>query len=142
VTGVAIATDPIKITGLAEFNRSLRQLDRNAPKALRLVGNEAAQSVVKDAQANAPKLSGALSASIKASSTRTSARVREGGAKVPYAGFIDYGGNVGRNGATQREFVKSGRILYPAFNRNRDAVAESLEEGLTKVIEDSGLAVD
>lgn len=138
---MAIALAPIKIRGLAEFNRSLRKLDKDAPKALRLVGNEAAQSVVKGAQADVPTLTGAASASIKASSTRTSARVRAGGNKVPYYGFLDYGGNVGRYGSTQREFIKSGRYLYPAFDRNRDAVAEALSEGLVKVAEDSGLAV-
>jgi hypothetical protein len=138
---VAVANEPIKIRGLAEFNRSLRKLDKDAPKALRLVGNEAAALVVKDASADVPTLTGAAASSIRASSTRTSARVRAGGSKVPYYGFLDYGGNVGINGSVHREFIKTGRYLYPAFDRNRDAVAETLNDGLVKVAEDSGLAV-
>lgn len=135
------AENAIRIRGLAEFNRSLRQLDKSAPKALRLVANEAAESVVKDAQGEVPKLTGNASASIRAASTRTSARVKGGGAKVPYYGFLDYGGNVGRQHATHREFVKSGRYLYPAFSRNRDKVEESLGKGLKDIAEKSGLAV-
>jgi phage gpG-like protein len=138
---MAVATNAIRIKGLAEFNRSLRQLDRNAPKALRLVANEAAQSVVEDAKGSIPTLTGNASASIRAASTRTSARVRGGGSKVPYYGFLDYGGNVGRNHATHREFIKSGRYLYPAFDRQRDEVEKSLNEGLRDVAEKSGLAV-
>jgi phage gpG-like protein len=138
---MAVATNAIRIKGLAEFNRSLRQLDRNAPKALRVVANEAAQSVVEDAKGSIPTLTGNASASIRAASTRTSARVRGGGSKVPYYGFLDYGGNVGRNHATHREFIKSGRYLYPAFDRQRDEVEKSLNEGLRDVAEKSGLAV-
>jgi phage gpG-like protein len=138
---MTVATNAIRIKGLAEFNRSLRQLDRNAPKALRLVANEAAQSVVEDAKGSIPTLTGNASASIRAASTRTSARVRGGGSKVPYYGFLDYGGNVGRNHATHREFIKSGRYLYPAFDRQRDEVEKSLNEGLRDVAEKSGLAV-
>jgi hypothetical protein len=139
---MAVATDPIKIRGLAEFNRSLRRLDKDAPKALRLIGNKAAQSVVAGAQSTVEVLTGAASGSVKASSTRTAARVRAGGARVPYFGFLDYGGNVGRYGSTQREFIKSGRHIYPAFDRNRDAVAESLNEGLIDIARAAGLAVD
>jgi hypothetical protein len=139
---MAVAQDPIKIKGLAEFNRSLRRLDKDAPKALRLVGNDAAQIVVKGAQETIPEVSGAAKGSIRASSTRTSARVRAGGAKVPYYGFIDYGGNVGINDSVQREFIPTGRYLYPAFDRARDEVAEKLNDGLVDVVENSGLALD
>lgn len=138
---MAIATNPIKITGLAEFNRSLRKLSKDAPKALRLVGNEAAQFVVKGAQAEIPTLTGAASNSIRASSTRTSARVRAGGAKVPYYGFLDYGGSVGINDSVHREFIKTGRYLYPAFEGSRDQVQETLDKGLVEVAENAGLVV-
>lgn len=138
---MAIATEPIKISGLAEFNRSLRKLSKDAPKALRLVGNEAAQSVVKGAQAEVPRLTGNAANSIKASSTRTAARVRGGGARVPYYGFLDHGGAVGRNESVHREFIKTGRYLYPAFDRSRDAVADALNDGLAKVVADAGLGV-
>lgn len=139
---MAVATNPIKITGLVEFNRSLRKLDKDAPKALRLVGNEAAQFVVKGAQAEIPTLTGAASQSIRASSTRTSARVRAGSTKVPYYGFLDYGGNVGINGSVHRPFIKTGRYLYPAFESARDQVEETLTKGLVEVAENAGLAVN
>lgn len=132
---------PIRIQGLAEFNRALRKIDSDLPKALRLAQNEAAQIVVDWAKPRVPKRSGKAARSVKAKSTRTSARVSGGGARVPYLPFLDYGGSVGRNRSVKRPFLKGGRYIYPGYARNQEKVAEKLTEALVRVASNAGIEV-
>jgi hypothetical protein len=134
-----IPTDPIKIQGLARLNRSLRAIDKDAPKQLRLVGNEAANIVVDDARPEVPTLSGRASRTVKAASTRTAAQVKAGGSKAPYYPWLDFGGRVGVNRSVKRQFIKGGRYIFPAYSDNRERIGETLESGLTTLIRDSGL---
>jgi hypothetical protein len=134
-----IPTDPIKIEGLAKLNRSLRALSKDAPKQLRLVGNEAADVVVDDARPEVPSLSGKASRTVRAASTRTAAQVKAGGARAPYYPWLDFGGRVGVNRSVKRQFIKGGRYIFPAYSDNRDVIGERLATGLTDLIRDSGL---
>src|ERR1700750_2589732 len=95
-----VPTDPIKITGLRELQKALKDIDGESQKALRGVLNDAAALVVSRAKANAPARTGALQQSIRVSSSQREARVSGGSAKVPYFGAVEYGGHVGRNRAT------------------------------------------
>lgn len=134
-----IPTDPIKIEGLAKLNRSLRALSKDAPKQLRLVGNEAAEIVVHDARPEVPTLSGRAARTVKAASTRTAAQVKAGGAKASYYPWLDFGGRVGVNRSIRRTFIKGGRYIFPAYKDNREIIGEKLHSGLTDLIRDSGL---
>lgn len=133
--------EPIKIHGLAEFNRNLRKLDKDAPKAIRIAANEAAQIVVNWAQPKVAKKSGKAAKSIKAKSTRTSARVTGGGPKVPYYPWLDFGGSVGRKRSIKRAFIEGGRYIYPGYAANRDAVQTALVQALIQVANDADLKV-
>lgn len=134
-----IPADPIKIEGLAKLNRSLRKISKDAPKELRLVGNYAADVVVDDAKPEVPTLTGRAQGTVKAASTRTAAQVKAGGAKAPYYPWLDFGGRVGPNRKTYRQFIKRGRMIYPAYVDNKELIGERLEVGLANVIRDSGL---
>lgn len=134
-----IPTDPIKIEGLTRLNRSLRSLSKDAPKQLRLVGNEAAELVVDDAKPEVPTESGRAQRTVKAASTRTAAQVKAGGARAPYYPWLDFGGRVGANRNVRRTFIKKGRYIYPAYSDNREQIGEKLQKGLTDLIRDSGL---
>lgn len=136
-----MATEPIKVYGWREFNRNLRRLDAQLPKALRLAGNEAAQIVVDWAQPRVPRRSGAAAATYKARSTRTAARVSAGSNKVPYVAWLDYGGRVGRRAAVRREYIKEGRYLYPGYAENAGKVRAVLVAALHKVADEAGLEV-
>jgi hypothetical protein len=120
----------ISVLGLKEFRR---QLDaavgrKGAGVELRKVFNVASAVVVRDAAAHVPNVSGALARSIRARSTTTEARIVMGKARVPYAGFIEFGGRVGKGrtgrntGSVRRPLVKTGRYLYPAFLRHQGTV--------------------
>lgn len=127
--------EPIKISGLSEFNRNLRRLNADLPKALRLSHNEAATVVVDWAKPRVPVDSGRAARSIKAASTRTESRVRGGSKSVPYYPFLDFGGRVGPNRSVRRQFYSDGRYLYPGLVATRDQVHEIMVRNLIRVAE-------
>lgn len=80
----------VQVKGLRETVRSLERLGtevQDLKDAFKRIGN----IVVKEAQARAPKLSGALAGSIKASNTKNKSNIRAGSAKVVYAGVQNWG---------------------------------------------------
>ena len=132
----------ISIDGLAQFSRALRRLDGELPKLLRLAMNKAAGVVVDYGQAKIPKRTGRAAATIKARSTRTAVRVVEGGPRAPYVPWLDFGGRTGRRKATVREFITSGRYLYPALTDKRAEIERALEDALREVADAAGLELD
>lgn len=132
----------VGIEGLAEFNRGLRKLNADAPKGLRLALNEAANLLVERTRPEIPRRTGAAAASLKAKSTRTSARVGVGGRKAPYYPWLDFGGRTGKNKSVQRPFYAEGRYLYPTLRRVRPEIENALRGALVRVAEDAGLEVD
>lgn len=134
--------EPIKIDGLRQFSKSLKQLDADLPKALRVAFNGATEIVVTEARPKVPKVSGKAAGSIKARSTRTAARVVGGSTRVPYLPWLDFGGRVGRNRSVRRPFLKEGRYIYKAFFANRDRFGDALQDALVDVAEQAGLEVE
>ena len=140
----------IHIDGLRQFRGDLKKLDARLPKMVRKVLNEAAQIVVDDARARMPRDTGAARKSIRVASTQNAARIKAGGDRAPYYGWLDYGGNhkhprssfdpvTGRfhqlakaNKAT-RKFIKTGRYLYPSLEDNAEKVHQLMIDGLADI---------
>lgn len=135
---MAIALDPIKVEGLAQFSRALRRIDKDAPKELRLIGNDAAELVAKTAKPRVARLTGRAERSVKASSTRTLSRVKGGGPKQPYYPWLEFGGRVGKRRSIRREFIKTGRYIYPAYAMKKADVQSRLTLGLTRLAKQQG----
>lgn len=137
--------DPIRVEGLSELRRALAGMEQGAHKHLRIVLNQAADLVVEGAQRRVKRRTGRAQKSIKKRSTQTQARVIAGGAKAPYFGWLDYGGKIYRHGKDAKPLVRTfepgGRIMYPAFDAERDAVNEILSAGLVALAEENGLEV-
>ncbi len=131
----------VQVEGLREFQRALKTLDREHPKALRLALNDAANVIVDVAQPRVPRRRGRAAASVKARSTQKAARVVGGGSRAPYYPWLDFGGSVGRRGSVRRPFLKNGRYIYDAFFRNRDEFVDMLEERIVDVARRAGLEV-
>lgn len=133
----------IRVDGLKEFNKQLKQLDDDLPKALRVALNKSADLVVNAARPKVPKRSGRAAASIKARSTRTAVRVSFGGNRAPYMPWLDFGGRVGRKKRVKRAFLKEGRYVYPAYFQKRDSgeFQRVLQEALVEVAKQAGLEV-
>ncbi|MGH9251138.1 MAG: HK97 gp10 family phage protein [Acidimicrobiales bacterium] len=135
--------EAIRIVGLREFQRAIKAVDRDLPKALRMAFNDAAKVVVDDAQPRVPRRSGTAAATVRAKSTQRSTRVAGGGSHAPYYPWLDFGGRVGRRRSVERPFLDKGRYIYNAYYRKRDSgeFTEALERGLVKVAERAGVKV-
>lgn len=132
----------VGIEGLAEFNRGLRKLDKDAPKGLRIALNGAADLLIVKTSPLIPRRSGRARGSLKAKSTRTSARVSMGGRRAPYMPWLDFGGKTGVNRSVVRPFYSEGRYLYPTLRRIRPDVEDKLRANIVAVAQGAGLDVD
>lgn len=141
------AAASIRVEGLRELQQALRNLDGQTQKQIRVALNKAAEIVAAEARRRAPARSGDLRRSVRVSSDQRSAGISMGSASVPYAGFIDYGNKVGsghgvgRKDSQDRPFIPTGRVMYPAFLAERDAVQEALEQALVDLVKQSGLSL-
>ncbi len=117
----------IEAVGLREMRRALKAVDAQLPRELRLVLNQGSKAIAAEAVPRMPKKTESLRKSVRPRSTQTEGRVMAGNAKVPYAGFIEFGGKVGKNKSVRRKFVKEGRYLYPAFERRGPQIKRLIE---------------
>jgi hypothetical protein len=139
-----VSESAIRIDGLAQFQRNLRKLDTDLPKAMRAALNQAAEVVAADARSRVPRRSGRAAASIRVASTQTAARIRAGSNRAPYYPWLDFGGRVGRKKSVKRPFLKQGRYLYAAYfdKRQSGEFERVLTEALLDVARKAGVEVD
>lgn len=130
----------LRIEGLREFQAKLKAADGQTQKRLRLVLNSAADLIVTGARPLVPVRTGKAANSLKAQSSQRLARVKAGGAKVPYYGWLDFGGSVGRQNSIHRPFLKDGRYIYPTYDANRPQILNIIEDGLSEIITGAKLA--
>jgi hypothetical protein len=134
--------EPISITGLREFMRDMKTIDRGLPKVIRLASNESADIIVGYAQPRVPSLSGKARRTIKAKSTTREVRVVGGSARgAPYYPWLDFGGRVGKNRSVRRTYSSDGRYLYPALAAKREEFHAALTQALITVCADAGIEV-
>lgn len=134
--------EKIRVEGLAQLSRAVRRVDAEAAKQLRLVGNSAASLLIESTRPQIPRKSGRAQSSLKAQSTRTSARVAVGGSKAPYYPWLDFGGQgriAGR--PSKRDFIQGGRYLYPTLAKEGQKIASLLRDGLVATARGAGLDV-
>ena len=132
-------TAHVQVVGLKEFQRSLKAIDRDLPKALRLALNDAGNIIVDQAVPRIPRRKGRAAKSVKARSTQKMVRVVGGGNRAPYYPWLDFGGSVGKRRSVKRPFLTKGRYIYDAFFRNRDEFVERLEGNLRDVARAAGI---
>jgi hypothetical protein len=88
-----------------------------------------------------PERTGRAAGSVRAASTQTGARVSGGSAAVPYYGWLDFGGSVGRKRSVHRPFLKTGRYIWRAFADHREEVETILRDELVKLAKENGWRV-
>lgn len=132
---------PIRVEGLRELQAALKQIDGESQKALRVVLNKAVETVADDARSRIPVRSGKARASIRTTSSQREARVSAGKKAVPYYGWLDYGGAVGKARSVHRPFRKAGRYLYPAYYDQQPKMIGTLEREIAAVAKAAGLEV-
>lgn len=138
-----MAAEPIKIEGLREFRKALRDLDADLPKAIRVGFNTAMQIIVDDARPHVPSKSGRARGSIKTQSGQEKASIKAGGNAARHFPWLDFGGKRrGRGGGiASRPYFKAGRFVWKSFGDKRKQVFEGLEIALADVARSAGLDV-
>lgn len=137
-------SDAVRVQGLNEFRKAVKQIDKELPKALRLAFNAAADELVADTQRRVRKRSGRAARSVRAKSTQTKARVSAGGNRAPYYPWLDFGGRVGRRNSVRRPYIgREGRYLYRSYftMKRGGKIQDRLDDELRKVVRQSGLEV-
>jgi len=132
----------VRVAGLRQYARSLKQVDGELPKALRTALNGVAEVVLDTAKIDVPQRSGRAVRSMQARSTRTEVRLQAGGPKAPHYPWLDFGGHVGRKKATYRPFLADGRYIYPAYYQHYDEIPDLLAKAFKQVAEAGGLEVE
>lgn len=138
-------TDAIKIDGLSQFAKAIKDIDADLPKTLRIGLNKVADTVVSVARPRIPSRSGKARASLKAASLKDKVRVRAGGNKARHYPWLDFGGEGRVKGRPPaRPFLKQGRYLYPAYYAKRDSgeFGLILTTVLLDVVKAAGIEVD
>jgi hypothetical protein len=80
----------VSVKGLREVTRSLDQY-AGAVDELKEANAKIGSKVAQTAIATTPKLTGRLASSVKYNRAKNSVSLKAGGARVPYAGVIEYG---------------------------------------------------
>lgn len=135
----------IKVEGLRDTIRSLRQVDTEAPRAVRVANLEAAELVAGAARSLAGQAfqsrSGRAAGSIRALASQRDARVKAGGRDAPHLPWLDFGGAIRHEGHVHavRPFQRSGRVMLPALRDKREQVVDSYQQRIDGVIRAAGL---
>jgi hypothetical protein len=133
----------INITGLRELRTALRKVDKTILPELREGLKDAVNIVSADVRASMPKDTGRAASSVRAVASGNTIWLKAGGARVPYYGWLDFGGKLpdkrprvkkalAGNGfgprATSRGATRAkkrdGRYIYPAIRRNTPMIVE------------------
>jgi hypothetical protein len=104
-------TIKVRVRGLDGFRHDTEVASERLVEGVRDLMSDLAGDTAKDARRRADKgkLTGRSSDSIRAHGPVVTA-----GGDVPWYGFADFGGKVGRNRSIHRTYIKGGRWLFPA----------------------------
>lgn len=80
----------VSVKGLREVTRSLNQY-AGAVDDLKEANAKIGSKVAQTAIATTPKLTGRLASTVKSNRAQRKVQLKAGGARVPYAGVIEYG---------------------------------------------------
>jgi bacteriophage HK97-gp10 putative tail-component len=120
---------------LRDLKRATDPLLGPVIKAMQEAGRKAAAPVAAQARGSVPKDEGTLAEDIRVTASRTGAAVRMGRKKVPYAPWIEFGGERHRPHFSERDFIKDGRYLFPAARGLSTTSANIYSEEIQKAFD-------
>lgn len=118
----------VRVENLQQVRGALRGVDKDTLREVQKVTKRAAEIVAVEARVRAPKMTGALAGSIRATTSGSKGIVRS---RLPYANVHEWGGHVGRDKAT---FIRGRHYMTGALEAKRDVVVRALEEGFDDVL--------
>ena len=124
-----------EVTGLKELRRTLLTADKKYGSELRKILKDTAMIIADDARRDVPVLTGRAQSSLRGGASGPGAMVVAGSKKVPYYGWLDFGGTISPKGnEIVRTFIKSGRFIVPAVKRKLPEAIKHLEQKLVELI--------
>lgn len=130
----------VYVTGLAETRKYLRTF---APELVPVMRDELKTIVntttVPAIKSKMPARTGKARSSVRAVSSGNLILVAAGGARVPYFGWLDWGGEIrgagrGRNLVISRPRSRSGRYIYPGIASTNMQLVESVGKAVDQMI--------
>lgn len=132
-----MADDAVRIEGLKDFVRELREVDKAFPKELRLAGKDIAEGVAGKTRASFAGGSGSApkaAPSVKAGATQTGAYVRIGGDAYPTALGNEFGSvRYKQFPAWRGSDAGAGYHLYPTIRASGDEIEKRYMEAIDRV---------
>jgi phage gpG-like protein len=123
----------VRVEGLRELRRDARRMEPAVGKELRAVIKSAAHFVAEEARILAPRKTGKLAASIRATTSGDRGVVRS---PLPYAGVQEYGGTIRPSGVPIH--IKRHEFVARALDRQRDKVVDALGDGIERAARHNG----
>jgi hypothetical protein len=136
-----MAAPVVGIVGMAALRRDLKRLTDDVTSPLyaeiKAAGKAAVEPVATAVRSRVPYESGRLAGSVRTSGTRTGGAVRMGSKRVPYAGWVDFGGE--RPDGSSRDYLPGGRYLFPAAEQLAGDAAARYGDAIGRVLARSGI---
>lgn len=134
-------TGAVKVEGLRELNRALRELGPDARAGLKDASRRVSELVAGDARSAAYSLGGVaahVAPSIKSRAAMNGgASVAIGGARYPMAGGAEFGSRRFKQFKPWRgNGMEAGYFLYPTIRRDSDRIATEYTSALDGIIEE------
>lgn len=133
------STDSVRIDGLIELQRSLREIDKTLPRELRKINLEAAKKVQTTAEGTARSLGGVQAKaadSIRAMAEQRGAMIRIDANKYPYAFGAEFGSiRFKQFPAFKGSGADAGYFVWPSIRAERDEIVQMYDEKLTELWE-------
>jgi len=133
----------VHITGLRELRGALRRADPAVAQAFQKELKAVGMKVAADARKSVPVDSGLAKASIRAVSGGNRIFIAGGKARVPYYGWLDFGGVLGRSGGRRnrqvRKKMQKGRFIYPAIDKNERFIIRAADRAFSSAKRKVGL---
>lgn len=141
----------VQVEGLREFRSAIRKVDSDLPKDMRrAMRHDVADPVARRVRSRVPVgpgRGGHWRDIIRGGATQRNAYVQWGRAKVPYAGWVEFGGQLpskasGRPARVRRPTVKDGRFVYPTVRENAPMAREAAARVLNQTMRRARLTLD
>ncbi len=123
----------VRVDGLQDLRKSLRAVDKGALKEVQAVTKAAAELVAVEARSLAPRRSGKLASSIRATTSGARGIVRS---PLPYAAVHHWGGTISPRGTPIT--IKRTEYITKAAERKQAMVLEALARGFDGLVRRNG----
>ena len=116
----------IKVENLSRLVSALRKFgDQGAPERLGVIHRVLAEAVADKARSKAPRLTGRLAGSIRATASPSRADIRAGGAGVKYAMPIHWG--------WPKKNIRKQPFLFDALREMRPEIERAYQDGMIQL---------